>query len=411
MGAEKSLVPGLLSAVRGEWGKISGQWRDACKRSRKGSDAHPGSDNLIPLAWAIALVYAKRRPNGLPSWLTKEEVSSWWHRECKTRLERGLMLKEERSRIYFGWHWAPMYVVWRLAPTTAISRMAKEWLRAQLAQMALVGVRTKPKRYNPPIAAKLFSGRLFIPLCGARSWSTGNSRRTAHHMGNSAFESVASAMIFNNWNPSQPAHVWELNVMKELGKARPMNEEDRILMRDVINAPRSLIRSQLDRLVEIAGQARWPAYLIRFSNGGGACVGDGHAFNANTAPLYTMAMNMNGTIYYIALDSGARHGINTEPCGLTFDVRGDMLDNVFAWAGGDDLPRKTLAFPARQWGDPLYVVHVTKRGAKVIWPQMAISPPLPPPPDDEEEDNDDIFDKIADVISAPFRFFRDLLGL
>lgn len=415
MGSEVHLVPSLLHALRGEWNKVNDGWRNDCKNSRRGSHRHPGSDNLVPLAWAIALVAAIRMPRQLPSWLVKSEVFSWWHRELEDRSKYSLMLHEERSRIYFGWHWAPIYVAWRLGPTKAIKDMARNWLRAQLAQASLCGARVKPQRYSPPIQAKLFSSRLFIPQCGARSWSTDNRDRSkAHHMGNSAFESVAFAMIFNGWNPPQPAHVWELSIMKELGKQRPMNEFDRTLMRDAINAPQSLTREQLNHLVSLAGQARWPAYYVRFARGG-ACVGEGRSINSNTAPLYTMAINNDGTVHFLALDSGARqaHNINHEPCGLTFSVNGDRVSDVRAWAGGEDRPRKVMEFNYRQWGDLIYIAHVTSRGAKVIWPQMSPPIPGPPPPvpPSEEEDDDSTIDKIVDIITAPFRFLRDLLGL
>lgn len=420
MGNEVAVVPGLLHAVRGEWNKINNSvWHKECQNSRRGSDKHPGSDNIIPLAWAIAFVAAIRQPNRLPSWLNKGEVFNWWKRELETRLNSGLMLQEERSRIYFGWHWAPIYVIWRLATSTDIKNMAQEWLVAQLAQMALCGVRVKPQRYNPQIKAKLFSGRLCIPLCGARSWSADDAdgkpgREAAHHMGSTAFESVALAMIFNQWNQPQPAHTWELSVMTELGRIRPMNEEDRIIMRDTINSPLSLLRAELDRLVNLAGRARWPAYLVRFSEGGAACVGSGHGFGVSTAPLYAMAEDKTGTVFFLALDSGARqaHNINYEPCGLSYSIQGDSVTDVFAWAGGDDLPRKILSFPYNKWGDVVYIVHVTKRGTKVIWPQMSPPPPtIPPPPSSEEEDDDSTIDKIVDIITAPFRFIRDILGL
>lgn len=368
MGIEVALVPSLMLAARRDWGRVSDHWKSECRGSRAGLAHLPGSENLGFLAWATALIYRRWNKSGLPRWMTPAEVDAWWLRELKDRRAGGLMLTEERSRIYFGWHWAPVAVALELG-APEVKDLARGWMRAQIAQAALCAVNVKPRRYDPPVNAKLAGSPPFVPLCGARSWSsTGGS---AHHMGSSAFESVVGAILFGDWRPQSPTHQWELDLMTQIGRPRLFNATEGILLRKAITHPEDLQRDAVLDIVDIAGwgNAKWPCYLFRFERGG-ACIGYRRAINGNTAPLYAMSIHDDGRIHYLALDPGNRHDIDIEPCGI---------DTVGAWAGGESRPIKRMEFRPARWGDVLWQVDIGRKGARVVLPEKEPSPQPPPP--------------------------------
>lgn len=133
---------------------------------------------------------------------------------------------------------------------------------------------------------------------------------------------------------------------------------------------------KLQQIVEMAGlgNAKWPCYLVRFERGG-ACIRYGRGSGVSTAPLYAMGIHDDGTVHFLALDSGARqgHNINYEPCGMDIKDR-----QVTAWAGGEDLPVKRLHFDGARWGEILWIVDIGTRESKIIWPETG-SPPGPGP--------------------------------
>lgn len=370
----------LTAAVNKRWSDIpDGLWA-VCKKTRKGLLADRGSENIGAMAWGAAFIISKLMPRLLPAWMRRNEPEEWWDREMRDRMRHGLMLAEEDSRIYFGWHWAPIAAVWALA-VGELRRLCRDWMRAQTAKMALCAVPVKPKRYEPAINAKLDGNPLFVPPCGARSWSADDEdgkpgREAAHHMGSSAWESVAGAMIFDRWKPKQPAHQWELDVMTAAGRPELFTGAERAALRRAVNNPEDLSPVELSDLAAMAGlgNAKWPCFLVRFRDGG-ACVRYGRGSGVSTAPLYTMAIHRDGTIHFLALDSGARqgHNINYEPCGM------EIQDGrVMAWAGGEDLPKTNLHFDAARWKDILWVVDIGTRGSEVVWPEPE-KPPVPGP--------------------------------
>lgn len=414
---------GLKQAVDGRWNDIEygTVWR-VCKAHRGGLRAHPGSDNIGFLAWAVAFLVWRRQPRRLSDWMEPNEPRDWWLRDMRDRRDFGLMLDEEDARIYFGWHVAPIYVVWRESirvgeelPTLAA--LCRNWLRAMLAKAALCAVPVRPRTYEPDLDAKFYGGDLFVPLCGARSWSAdqqdADPELEAHHMGSSAFESVTDALIFATWRPPQPAHQWELDVMSAAGRPRSdlINGHERMLLRDAIMAPESLTPEEVRRIADMAAwttHERWPQFLVRFERGG-ACVRQGRAKTISTAPLYAMAIHDDGTVHYLAIDSGKRGGrnIDREPCGF---VRGHPVDtgDSYAWAGGEDLPVKEMHFPNPRWGDVLWIVDLSGPGLKeVVWPKEE-APPAPPPPEPPPDDDDDRrwYQEITDAIRDFFRSIR-----
>lgn len=404
MGVEVSLVPSLMRAARKNWGRVSDHWKDECKKTRPGLAHVPGSENLGFLSWATALIYRRWNRPGLPSWLTSAEVDTWWLRELLDRRDGGLMLTEERSRIYFGWHWAPVAVALALGDVE-VKALARDWMRAQIAQAALCAVNVKPRRYEPPLDAKLAGSPPFAPLCGARSWSSKDGK--AHHMGSSAFESVVGAILFNDWRPRSPAHRWELDLMTQIGRPDLFDESELVALRRAVGFPEKLDHEDLDAIIKIAGwgKSKWPCYLVRFERGG-ACIGYRRAVNANTAPMYAMGIHDDGTIHYLTLDPGNRHDINPEPCGMDY-TPGDV--SLRAWAGGEDRPVKKLEFSGGRWGEPLWVVDLSGAGAKVIWP-VEEQPPAPPPPGPpaDEDGGRNILDRIGDALSRLWRWIEEL---
>lgn len=237
----------LTAAVNKRWDDIpDGLWA-VCKKTRGGLLADRGSENIGSMAWGAAFIIAKLMPRLLPPWMRRNEPEQWWERDMRDRMKHGLMLAEEDSRIYFGWHWAPIASVWALAEGE-LKRLCRDWMRAQAAKMALCAMPVKPRRYEPPIKAKLHGEDLFVPPCGARSWSADDEdgkpgRESAHHMGSSAWESVAGAMIFDRWRPRQPAHVWELSVMEAAGKPDIFSPEEKRLLRMAIENPAKLLEA------------------------------------------------------------------------------------------------------------------------------------------------------------------------
>lgn len=382
MGFEAFLVPSLMQAARRNWGQVSGHWKRECKKTRAGLARVPGSENLGFLAWATALVYRCWNKSGLPSWLTTADVDAWWLRELKDRRDVGLMLTEERSRIYFGWHWSPVAVALELG-APEVRTLARAWMRAQIAQAALCAVNVRPKRYDPPVDAKLAGSPPFVPLCGARSWSSAEGR--AHHMGSSAFESVVGAILFDDWEPRGPAHQWELDLMTQIGRPKLFSSSEGILLRKAITRPEDLVREAVLDIMDISGwgNSKWPCYLVRFDRGG-ACIGYRRAINGNTAPMYSMGVHEDGTVHYLTLDPGNRHDINIEACGMDY-APGDV--SLRAWAGGGDRPVKNLEFKGSRWGQLLWIVDIGRRGGSLVWPEpgQPVPPPPEPPPDEDED--------------------------
>lgn len=395
MGAETFVTKSLLAAVERRWKDVDLRVFAECKKVRGGLLRDPGSENIGLMAWACAFVISRLRPVMLPEWLTPEECYRWWLREMGDRRDNGLLLAEERSRIYCGWGFAPIAAVWAFAEGT-LKTLCRDWMRCFVAQGALCAVPVKPRRYDPPLKAKLDGNPLFVPLCGARSWSTENEddepgRESAHHMGSSAFESILGAILFDRWRPNQPAHQWELDVMMAARKPQLFNVDELPLLREAIYQPHMVTPSEIALIAEIASWStpRWPAYLVRLENGG-VCSSHGHARTVSTAPIYTMAIHEDGTIHYLVLDSGARqdHNIEREPCGMDIQwgAGNESVLRVEGWAGGDDIPKKRLAFPRQKWGGVYWIVN-TENG-EVVYPKAAGTPvpPPPPPPEPKPED-------------------------
>lgn len=395
MGAEDFTHPSLLAAVERRWRNVDLRIFSECKKTREGLLKAPGSENIAFMAWGAAFVISHLRPAMLPEWLTPRECGEWWLRDMRDRRDNGLLLAEERSRIYCGWGFAPVAAVWAFAQGT-LKTLCRDWMRCFVSQGALCAVPVKPQRYDPPIKAKLHGEPLFVPECGARSWSADNAddepgRESAHHMGSSAFESILGAILFDRWHPDQPAHQWELDVMLAARKPNLFDAVERALLRMAINRPELVTPSEIARIAEIASWStpKWPAFLVRFENGG-ACISHGHARTVSTAPIYTMGIHDDGTIHYLVLDSGARggHNIEREPCGMDihWGARGESILRVEGWAGGDDIPKKRLVFHRQKWGGVFWIVN-TENG-EIVYPQASEDPvpPTPEPPRPEPEE-------------------------
>lgn len=387
MGVETTLWPDILKAANGNLTSV--RWapvKSTCALYPTGSINSSGSMNHSVLAFLLALWAADGPTNVIKqrAGLTKEEIVSWWTMELGDRLESGLQLKEERSRIYCVW--GAVLICWHyrlFEKFPELRDLHRRFRESVVARSSLVTVPWPGKRLRgPDLTQDLVSGvNLYDPLAGARSYSgieLGDGDLEidlAHHVGVTAWEVMMAELFGVPWSAPQDLKPY-LAALKP-GKMGLSSE----LLSKCQATWKGGNPAALEELVSKLTPAYWPCYLLRFENGA-ACVGFGRSVSVSTDPIYTMAAHRDGFVDILEAGSGRREDTNVEPCGLlgleTVD-NGGLTYRLTAWAGGEDRDKETLEFDQHRWSRLLWCVKNDKAGASILWPPADATHPVEPP--------------------------------
>lgn len=367
-------------ALQGRWDEINfGSLRETVNNYRGGTDSVPGSENYGTLAYMAALVIAWTRLELLSRvGITKGELITWWVRELRTRLDRGLQLMEADSRIYCIFSQAPicwLYRAFGAMRDRELRSLHTRYVLATAAEIALVGYPVQPVRLSPDVDDNAWPVPISVPLTGARSLEVGEH----HHMLHSAFEMFAAHLMGIDWSRGGGSQTeWARDVIR---RADPgwmgMSSREIEIFRNAIRSP---VPELVDDLVEwLRGVGtRWRCRLVRFERGT-ACMRMDRSINGNTAPLFAMAIHEDGTLHWLGVH-GRSHRVNSEPCDVrTIEGPNDRMRYV-AVAGGEEWPQRNLILQPERWGRTLHDIEWHRDGRIEVHRPRGVTPVPPPNP-------------------------------